>query len=286
MSVPDADNYAALAAEAAETVRIASGIGDVQIALILGSGWSAGADQLGTPTCRIPLETLPGFSKPVVTGHGGDAIIADIGANQRAIIYTGRTHYYEGLGADAVAHSVRTAAALGAKSLIVTNGCGSLNRNWGPGTVVLLRDHIHLTGATPLHGPTFIDLSEAYSRRLRDIAHSVDPSLPEGVYAQFHGPAYETPAEVKMAGILGADLVGMSTTLEVIAAKQSRMEVLGLSLATNLAAGVQEAPLDHAEVIAAGKAAAPRLAALLRGIVSAITSDTADILPKTDRNSI
>ncbi|MDR0836722.1 MAG: purine-nucleoside phosphorylase [Propionibacteriaceae bacterium] len=275
--VPNADNFAALAAEAAEAIKRAADVADVQIALILGSGWSSGADQLGSPLARIALETLPGFSKPVVAGHGGDAIIADVGEGQRAIIYTGRTHFYEGRGADAVAHSVRTAAALGARTLIVTNGCGSLNRYWGPGTVVLLRDHINLTGATPLHGATFIDLSEAYSRRLRDIAHRVDADLPEGVYAQFHGPAYETPAEVRMAGIMGADLVGMSTTLEVVAARAAHMEVLGLSLATNLAAGVQDTPLDHAEVIAAGQAAAPRLAALLSGIVTAIVADAAEL---------
>jgi purine-nucleoside phosphorylase len=284
--VPNADNYAVLASEAAEAIRAASGVSDVQVALILGSGWSSGADQLGDTLARIPLQTLPGFSKPVVAGHGGDAIVADIGSGQRAIIFTGRTHFYEGRGADAVAHAVRTAAALGAHTLIVTNGCGSLNRYWVPGTVVMLRDHINLTGTTPLHGATFIDMSDAYSPRLRDIARSVDPSLPEGVYAQFHGPAYETPAEVRMAGILGADLVGMSTTLEVIAARQAHMEVLGLSLATNLAAGVQETPLDHAEVIAAGKAAAPRLAALLHDIVAAIVANGTTIQSDQQLNTI
>jgi purine-nucleoside phosphorylase len=151
--------------------------------------------------------------------------------------------------------------------MVLTNGCGGLNPAWGPGTVVLLKDHINLTGDTPLHGATFVDLSEAYSLRLREAARRVDPDLPEGVYVQFRGPQYETPAEVRMAGIIGGDLVGMSTTLETIAAREAGMEVLGLSLVTNAAAGLGDSFLDHAEVLQAGRDAGPRLAALLAGIV-------------------
>lgn len=136
------------------------------------------------------------------------------------------------------------------------------------GTPVLIRDHINLTADTPLRGATFIDMTEAYSARLRDLAKEVDPSLAEGVYVQFRGPAYETPAEVGYAKVIGGDLVGMSTTLETIAAREAGLEVLGISLVTNLAAGISPAPLNHAEVIEAGQAAAPRLAALLSGIVA------------------
>jgi purine-nucleoside phosphorylase len=152
----------------------------------------------------------------------------------------------------------------------LTNSCGGLNRDWGPGTLVLIRDHINLTGATPLIGARFIDLSEAYAGRLRDLARSVEPGLPEGVYVQFRGPQFETPAEVKMAGVLGGDLVGMSTALEAIAAREAGMEVLGISLVSNLAAGISPAPLSHEEVLEACREAAPRLRMLLSGIAAAL----------------
>ncbi len=139
-----------------------------------------------------------------------------------------------------------------------------------PGGTHPIRDHINLPGASPLEGATFVDLTDLYSQRLRDLAHEVDSTLPEGVYVQFPGPHYETPAEVKMAGILGGDLVGMSTTLEAIAARQAGMEILGLSLMTNLAAGISPTPLSHEEVIEAGQAAAPRIARLLADIAARI----------------
>lgn len=239
----------------------------IDIALVLGSGWSSGAEQIGETLGEIELGDVPGFSKPVVAGHGGKLLLARAASGRLAAIFTGRTHYYEGRGADAVAHGVRTAAAWGATTMVLTNGCGGLNPAWGPGTVVLLKDHINLTGDTPLHGATFVDLSEAYSLRLREAARRVDADLPEGVYVQFRGPQYETPAEVRMAGIIGGDLVGMSTTLETIAAREAGMEVLGLSLVTNAAAGLGDSFLDHAEVLQAGRDAGPRLAALLAGIV-------------------
>jgi purine-nucleoside phosphorylase len=185
-------------------------------------------------------------------------------------VLTGRTHLYEGKGVDQVVHGVRSVAAAGAKIIVLTNGCGGLNRDWPPGTPVLIRDHINLTGETPLSGPAFIDLTEAYSSRLRDLARTVEPTLPEGVYVQFHGPQFETPAEVRMAGILGADLVGMSTTLEAIAARAAGLEVLGLSLVTNLAAGISPEPLHHEEVLEAGRQAAPRLRKLLGGIAAVL----------------
>lgn len=170
----------------------------------------------------------------------------------------------------AVVHGMRTAAAAGAKTAILTNGCGGLNTDWTPGTPVLIDDHINLTATSPLEGATFVDLTDLYSSRLRGLAHEVDPTLPEGTYVQFPGPHYETPAEVRMAGIMGGSLVGMSTTLEAIAARQVGMEVLGISLVTNLAAGISPVPLSHAEVIEAGQAAGPRISALLAEIVKKI----------------
>ncbi len=256
----------ALAAEAAGFLRSHFAVDHIDLALVLGSGWSSGADSLGEPLGDVELGDVPGFSKPVVSGHGGRLKLVRTATGKVAAVFTGRTHYYEGRGADAVVHGVRTAAAWGASTLVLTNGCGGLNPAWAPGTVVLIADHINLTGDTPLHGATFVDLTEAYSKRLREAARRVDPALPEGVYVQFRGPQYETPAEVRMAGILGGDLVGMSTTLETIAAREAGMEVLGLSLVTNAAAGLGGDTLDHTEVLQAGRDAGPRLASLLAGI--------------------
>ncbi|MHA6511199.1 purine-nucleoside phosphorylase [Tessaracoccus sp. Z1128] len=256
-----------LAAEAADFLRSRFDLDRIDLALVLGSGWSSGADQLGEPLGSIELAAVPGFSRPVVSGHGGQLLLSRTSSGKVAATFTGRTHLYEGRGVDPVVHGIRTSAAWGAPTLVLTNGCGGLNPAWVPGTVVLIADHINLTGATPLRGATFIDMTEAYSRRLRDLARRVEPALPEGVYVQFSGPQYETPAEVRMAGVLGGDLVGMSTTLETIAARESGMEVLGLSLVTNAAAGLSGSALDHSEVLQAGRDAGPRLARLLSGIV-------------------
>ncbi|MDN6489846.1 MAG: purine-nucleoside phosphorylase, partial [Yaniella sp.] len=149
-------------------------------------------------------------------------------------------------------------------------GCGGLDAQVAPGTPVLISDHINLTGTTPLVGPEFVDMTDAYASRLRVVAKEVDPSLTEGVYVQFSGPQYETPAEVQMAAKLGGDLVGMSTALDTIAARHVGLEVLGVSLVTNAGAGVTEAPLSHEDVIAAGESAAPRVSRLLADIIRAI----------------
>ena len=191
-------------------------------------------------------------------------------ADRYALVLGSRTHYYEGRGVRAVVHGVRTAAAAGCSTVVLTNGCGGLNPAWPPGTAVLISDHLNLTGTSPLEGATFVDLTDLYSARLRAICREVQPDLPEGVYAQFRGPHYETPAEVRMAGILGADLVGMSTALEAIAARAAGLEVLGVSLVTNLAAGISKAPLDHAEVLEAGRAAAQRVGGMLAEVVRRI----------------
>ncbi len=259
-----------LAGAAAEYAASVLSVPTIDIALVLGSGWSSGADELGETIGELELGDVPGFSKPVVSGHGGRLLAIRTQTGKVAAVFTGRTHYYEGRGTDPVVHGVRTAAAWGADTMVLTNGCGGLNPAWTPGTPVLISDHINLTGDSPLHGATFVDLTEAYSKRLRDLARTVDPDLPEGVYVQFRGPHYETPAEVRMAGIIGGDLVGMSTTLETIAAREAGLEVLGISLVTNAAAGMGAADLDHSEVLEAGKAAGPRLAALLAGIVNTL----------------
>jgi purine-nucleoside phosphorylase len=195
---------------------------------------------------------------------------AENAAVRHALVLGSRTHYYEGRGVRAVVHGVRTAAAAGCSVIVLTNGCGGLNPSWVPGTAVLINDHLNLTGTSPLEGANFVDLTDLYSSRLRAICREVEPDLPEGVYAQFRGPHYETPAEVRMAGILGASLVGMSTALEAIAAREAGLEVLGVSLVTNLAAGISDSPLDHAEVLAAGRAAAQRVGGMLAEVVRRI----------------
>jgi purine-nucleoside phosphorylase len=256
-----------LAREAAAALTERFGVGSIDLALVLGSGWSGASTGLGEPIGECLLSDLPGFAKPVVAGHGGALKLIRTPAGKVAALFTGRTHFYEGRGVAAVVHGVRTAAAAGASAIVLTNGCGGLHVEWAPGTPVLIRDHINLTGATPLEGATFIDLTEAYSARLRALAQEVDPTLAEGVYVQFRGPQYETPAEVRMAQILGGDLVGMSTALETIAAREAGLEVLGISLVTNPGAGISPTPLEHAEVIAAGAAAEPRLRGLLSGLL-------------------
>jgi purine-nucleoside phosphorylase len=181
----------------------------------------------------------------------------------RALVFLGRTHFYEGHGVAAVAHGVRTAVAAGCRTVILTNGCGGLREGMSAGQPVLISDHINLTAASPIVGANFIDLTDLYSARLRALCQEVDPSLEEGVYVQFTGPHYETPAEINMVRAIGGDLVGMSTTLEAIAAREAGAEVLGLSLVTNLAAGITGEPLNHAEVLEAGRASATRMGALL-----------------------
>ena len=265
-----ADPYA-LARDAARVIAERTGIVKHDIALVLGSGWGGAADLIGETVATVDNVDVPGFAAAAVAGHSGVIRSVAIGDTGRhALVYGTRTHYYEGRGVDAVVHGVRTAKAAGCDTIVLTNGCGGLDPAWGPGTLVLIRDHINLTASTPLHGATFVDLTDLYSHRLRALAHEVDPSLPEGVYVQFPGPQYETPAEVRMARTIGGDLVGMSTTLEAIAAREAGLEILGISLVTNPAAGISDQPLSHQEVLEAGAAAAPRASALLADVVRRI----------------
>jgi purine-nucleoside phosphorylase len=273
MTTKESDPHRAARLPAA-AIAEASGIETHDIALVLGSGWSGAADLLGETVWSGRASAIPGFRSPAVNGHVGTlSSVAIAGTGSRALVLGARTHYYEGHGTDAVAHGVRTAAAAGCRTVVLTNGCGGIDPSWGPGTPVLISDHINFTGDTPLNGATFVDMTDVYTPRLREIARTIDPELPEGVYMQFRGPAYETPAEVRMARTLGASLVGMSTALEAIAAREVGLEVLGISLVTNLAAGISDQPLSHAEVLEAGQAAGPRIARLLSEVVTAVVRE-------------
>lgn len=256
------------AQRAGTRLRELTGGTDHDVALVMGSGWLPAADALGVPDHEFPSTELPGFAAPAVAGHGGTVRSVRVG-DRRLLIFLGRTHFYEGRGVAAVVHGVRTAAAAGCRAIVLTNGCGGLDPDWQPGTAVLIRDHINLTAHSPIEGANFVDLTDLYAARLRALCREVDPSLDEGVYVQLPGPHYETPAEIAMVRTIGGDLVGMSTVLESIAAREAGMEVLGLSLVTNAAAGITGEPLNHEEVLAAGKAAAARMGALL-----------ADVLPR------
>ena len=256
-----------LATAAARRLGEATGVERHDVAVVLGSGWLPAADALGPATAEVATGDLPGFAPPTVAGHAGRVRSVVVG-DRRALVLLGRTHLYEGRGVAAVVHGVRTAVAAGARVVVLTNAAGGLRPEWAPGQPVLVADHLNLTGCSPLVGPRFVDLTDLYAARLRRLVRSVAPDLPEGVYAALPGPHYETPAEIRMLATLGADLVGMSTALEAIAARAAGAEVLAVSLVTNLAAGVGAAPLDHAEVLAAGQGAARSTGLLLREVLA------------------
>lgn len=266
---PNADPFQVAALAAADIARL-SGVEKHDIALTLGSGWGKAADLLGETIATIPATEVTGFSKPALEGHVGTLRSIRTPGGRHVLVIGARTHYYEDHGVRRVVHSVRTAAATGAAIMVLTNGAGGIRETWKPGQPVLISDHINLTADSPLEGANFVDLTDLYSPRLRDIARTIDPSLDEGVYTQFRGPHYETPAEVQMAKVIGGNIVGMSTALEAIAAREAGMEVLGFSLITNLAAGIQKTPLSHTEVIEAGREAEPVISALLARVVEAL----------------
>lgn len=266
---PDADPFE-IARLAAARITAITGVERHDIALTLGSGWAKAADLLGETVATMPATDIPGFSAPALEGHVGTLRSVRLSDGRHALVIGARTHFYEGLGVRRVVHSVRTAAAAGASVMILTNGAGGIKEHWSPGTPVLISDHINLTADSPLEGATFIDLTDLYSRRLRDLARSIQPDLDEGVYVQFRGPHYETPAEVQMAKAIGGHLVGMSTALEAIAAREAGMAVLGFSLVTNLAAGISPDPLSHTEVLQAGRDAEAVISDLLARVVAAL----------------
>ena len=264
----------ALATEAAAELNRRTGVERHDVAVVLGSGWRRSVDVSGLVGTEVALADLPGFPPPSAIGHGRTLRSVDVDG-RKVILYLGRIHLYEGHDPNVVAHAVRTASAAGCHTVVLTNGAGSLRTEWPIGQPVLISDHINLSGRSPMSGldpqpplgPRFVDLTDLYSARLRALARDVDPNLPEGVYVGFHGPHFETPAEVRMAATLGGDLVGMSTVTEAIAARHVGLEILGLSLATNLAAGISSVPLDGDDVTAAGDAAAERIGPLLRAIL-------------------
>ena len=261
-----------LAAEAATALAELTGVPSHDVALVLGSGWLPAVDALhgrgdGRDQHHRPARASRPRRSPATPARSARSRPA---SDRNLLVFLSRTHYYEGKGVAAVVHGVRTAAAAGCRAIVLTNGCGGLKETWTPGTPVLISDHINLTGKSPIEGANFVDLTDLYSSRLRQMCREVEPSLDEGVYVQFPGPHYETPAEIGMVRAIGGTLVGMSTTLEAIAAREAGLEVLGISLVTNLAAGISGEPLNHEEVLEAGRDAASRMGELLGRIVPRI----------------
>jgi purine-nucleoside phosphorylase len=257
----------AVAQQAAAAIRERTGADSHDVAVILGSGWAPAAAELGPPTAVIPMGELPGFTPPTAEGHGGDVVSVRAG-DHRVLVFIGRIHAYEGHDLRHVVHPVRAACAAGARTVVLTNAAGGLRADYAVGQPVLISDHLNLTARSPLVGAQFVDLVDAYSPRLRALAHEVDPDLAEGVYAGLPGPHFETPAEIRMLRTLGADLVGMSTVHETIAARAAGAEVLAVSLVTNAAAGMTGQPLNHQEVLEAGRQSATRTGSLLASVIS------------------
>jgi len=259
----------ALAAESARAIRDRTGVDEHNVAVVLGSGWASAVAQLGDPVAVVPTAELPGFSAPTAAGHGGQMLSLHIG-DHRVLVFLGRIHAYEGHELRHIVHPVRTACAVGAHTVVLTNAAGGLRDDYTVGQPVLINDHLNLTARSPLVGAQFVDLTDAYSPRLRTLAREIDPSLAEGVYAGLPGPHYETPAEIRMLRMLGADLVGMSTVHETIAARAAGAQVLAVSLVTNLAAGMTGQPLSHEEVLEAGRQSATRMGSLLGAVIGRV----------------
>ncbi|GAA3961307.1 purine-nucleoside phosphorylase [Gordonia caeni] len=261
----------ARAAAAAAAAAIAAGTDCRRhdVAIVLGSGWAPAAQELGTPVADLPMAGLPGFTSPSARGHGGRVLSVRIGT-ARVLVILGRVHAYEGHDLARVVHPIRAAAAAGVHTVVLTNAAGGIRPGLRVGEPVLISDQLNLTGRSPLTGADFVDMVDAYSPRLRELVRGAEPDLAEGVYAGLPGPQYETPAEIAMLATLGADLVGMSTVHETIAARAAGIDVLGVSLVTNLAAGITGEPLSHTEVLEVGAASATRMGALLAEAIGTI----------------
>lgn len=253
------------------------------IGVVLGSGLGDFADGLEKATA-IPYAKIPGFPRSSVVGHAGRMVIGRAGGAAVAAMQ-GRVHYYEGFSAREVAFPMRVLARMGVRAVVLTNAAGGIRTEYGQGALVLLRDHINLQGTNPLmgphderFGPRFPDMTEAYSKRFRAIAHEeaerIGVRVFEGVYAAMHGPSYETPAEISALRTLGADLVGMSTVPEVIAARQMGMGAMAISCVTNMAAGILDQPIDHEEVLRVGQEVKGRLVALLEAVLPKLAAET------------
>lgn len=271
------DPYA-VAADAATALAAGTRVDRHDITVVLGSGWWPAVDVLGDVVAEVAAADLPGFPVSTVAGHPGTVRSLRTAGGRRLLAFVGRVHGYEGHSPAAVVHGIRTAHAAGCEVAVLTNAAGGIREGLRVGQAVLIADHLNLTGGSPLAGAAaagaaggrpsrFTDLTDAYAPRLRALAREVEPALDEGVYAGLAGPQYETPAEVRMLGRLGADLVGMSTVWETIAARHLGLEVLGMSLVTNLAAGLGAAPLHHGDVLAAGRTSAGRMGTLLAEVV-------------------
>jgi purine-nucleoside phosphorylase len=268
---PEAEAQAAqdIATEAGKALLERLGVSGVDALFVMGSGWKEAADSLGETASELPMTDLPGFVAPSAAGHAG-TIRAVTRGGRTILVFFGRTHLYEGYGPLAVAHGVRTAIAAGAHTVVLTNACGAMNADLPIGEPALIRDHINFTARTPLIGARFVDLTDTYSPRLREAIKTVNPGIGEGVYAGWYGPAFETPAEIEMMHRLGADMVGMSTVLEAIAAREGGAEVVGLSLVTNRAAGLAGTKLSGEEVLEVARNAIPRLRPFLDGVAAAV----------------
>jgi purine-nucleoside phosphorylase len=252
-----------------------------KIAIVLGSGLGAFAEQLEGATA-IPFAKIPNFPQSTVPGHSGKLVIGKV-AGIAVAVMQGRVHAYEGYSSDQVTFPIRVLGRLGVKTLVLTNAAGGINPELRRGQLVLIADHINLSGRNPVVGPNderlgprFFDMSEAYSARLLGLTHRAGQGagmvLEEGVYLSVLGPSFETPAEIRAFRALGADLVGMSTVQETIVARHMGIEVLGISCVTNMAAGLQKEPLSHEEVMATGRAVEAQLAGLLRRVVPLMAS--------------
>jgi purine-nucleoside phosphorylase len=244
-----------------------------RIAIVLGSGLGSFADRIENSTA-IPYTEIPHFPRPTVEGHSGRLVTGTLSGKPVAVMQ-GRVHAYEGYGAEEVTFPVRMLGRLGIGTLIVTNAAGGIRLDLQQGQLVLLSDHFNMTGRNPVtgsnderFGPRFFDMTNAYSKRLRLLAQSIMP-LAEGVYLCVPGPSFETPAEIRAFRTLGADLVGMSTVHEVIVARHMGIEVLGISCVTNMAAGIQNEPINHLEVMETGARAQRQLTTLLEGLLKA-----------------
>ena len=260
---------------AANAIRERWGKRRPRIGLVLGSGLGYLADRF-EEAVRIPYKEIPGFPEPTVVGHGGEIVIGRF-AGKEVLAQSGRFHLYEGHSPATAALAARTFGALGVETMLLTNAAGGIRRTFSSGTVMLIADHINLTFRNPLTGPVlpgeerFPDMSDPYDRQLRDVARQVAVerriSLQEGVYVQLLGPSFETPAEIRMLERLGADAVGMSTVVEVIAARARGIRCLGFSVVTNLASGLSPTKLNHEEVLETAKRVSQELGGLVEGII-------------------
>jgi purine-nucleoside phosphorylase len=254
-----------LAAQAAAALVERTGVARHDATVVIGSGWDAAAEAFGRVVAEVPVSELPGFVVPVAPGHQGTVRSYDLNGIA-VLVFFGRTHIFEGLGPGPVAHPVRVGAASGSSIAVLTNATGSLRADWQPGTGVLIRDHINWTRISPIVGAKFVDLTDAWSPRLREIARSLDPDLVEGVYALMPGPSVQSGAETRMLRGFGADLVGMSVAIEAIAAREAGLELLGVSIASTIEdAGVE---LDPIKVLDIAHATALRLGPVIAGVLT------------------